>query len=469
MMSFHVNWDVLSKRALKIVHKKSMVKKKPGYKFMPLAFYITQHGDLHTNGMLSQGHRPWTLDKVQGVIIPDDPVTFIEFTEEISAIYEQEIGDEETHTASEMGAMQNAIAGSFWAESSGGVSGAIDNILEQPAYPLPSEDAPGFDQLMLAGSASSSGIGMPDTSGVDTAAVPTVKGKGKGKKGKGNDNGKVPESPAKAKGGGGGGNSGGSGGNSGGGNSGGGGGTPQKDTESSKKVKAGRPRRDFEEELKSEVALFISVDGQDPLWWGAQAKTKYKDLESKKKACSARLLLVHDPEESSSLNVVHKGLTIMLAMIDVVRSHGRGSDEFKRIFDLQESRLRLPPLVPDMQMPSHLKKERWQMETSDLQDASVWMRRTSSISLRESGVDDVAAEQSRLWSERLATLIRGSERHPDMQVIYNLDNENDLEETLSLLCKKNNIYIYIYIYYIYIYIYTLGDSRVFRFIARSLP
>ena len=132
-------------------------------------------------------------------------------------------------------------------------------------------------------------------------------------------------------------------------------------------------------------------------FWGADAKTKYNDLDQKRKDIGARLRLVHDTSEPDCLNIVHKALTIMMATIDVVQRHGRGSAEFKRIFDLQESGFRPPPAIPNLQLPSHLKSERWQMETSDTNDPKVWLRRTSSSALNNSGVENVEKEQSRLW------------------------------------------------------------------------
>ena len=91
-MDFRVNWEGIEKKALRVVQRKSMIKTKTGYRFMPNGFYEGQYGDLQTNGQLSKGHRPWVLDGEHGVIIPDDPVTYIAFEEELSVMYEQEVG-----------------------------------------------------------------------------------------------------------------------------------------------------------------------------------------------------------------------------------------------------------------------------------------------------------------------------------------------------------------------------------------
>ena len=74
-----VNWQVNEKRAVVLQHKQAMINKKPGFQFLPTEFYIKKYGDLATNSKRAEGHRPWSIDGQQGVLIPDDPVVYIEF------------------------------------------------------------------------------------------------------------------------------------------------------------------------------------------------------------------------------------------------------------------------------------------------------------------------------------------------------------------------------------------------------
>ena len=41
-----------------------MIKEEPGFEFWEMDDYVSEFGDLATNGMLSNGHRSWEMDDV---------------------------------------------------------------------------------------------------------------------------------------------------------------------------------------------------------------------------------------------------------------------------------------------------------------------------------------------------------------------------------------------------------------------
>ena len=70
------------------------------------------------------------------------------------------------------------------------------------------------------------------------------------------------------------------------------------------------------------------------------------------------------------------------------------------------------------------------MDTADIGNVGIWLRRTSSSSLKSSGVADIQGEQMRLWSERMADLVRGNTLHRQrMHEHFNTDIEYDVEES----------------------------------------
>ena len=55
-----------------------------------MPYYNTLNGDLNTNGKLLEGHRFWTLDGVKGVLVRDEGVTQISFSEELASTHTSE-------------------------------------------------------------------------------------------------------------------------------------------------------------------------------------------------------------------------------------------------------------------------------------------------------------------------------------------------------------------------------------------
>lgn len=81
----HFDWVETENRALHVTHKKETVIKRPGYSHVEWNYYTSINGSLYENGKMNEGHREYYQDGVRGVLIPDAPVTRIEFNEAMSA------------------------------------------------------------------------------------------------------------------------------------------------------------------------------------------------------------------------------------------------------------------------------------------------------------------------------------------------------------------------------------------------
>ena len=85
-------------------------------------------------------------------------------------------------------------------------------------------------------------------------------------------------------------------------------------------------------------------------------------------------------------------------------------------------------------MPQHVLQARHAAEISSTENISRWLARTSSTSLKQNGVADVAAEQSRHWCEKLAQVFRNeieSVRKVQLRELFHVDGTTDLEARLS--------------------------------------
>ena len=107
-----------------------------------------------------------------------------------------------------------------------------------------------------------------------------------------------------------------------------------------------------------------------------------------------RLNTTQEMDESNLLKKLIKQLQVVQAMVNVVATHGVGTDEFRRVFDVQEAQCRLPPEVV-VEHPAHIKWARHSMNIGDTADIQQWIERTSSSSLRRNGVARVEEQRAR--------------------------------------------------------------------------
>ena len=184
--------------------------------------------------------------------------------------------------------------------------------------------------------------------------------------------------------------------------------SPQRHLIDSKKK--GKPKIDWAGIVEKEVASFSASHVTDALWWGGECKTKIKDVEKKLDQLANRVRNSHDVDEVSELRKFIKMFGIMGILASTAHQHGVESAEFKTSYDFQLKPMRLEPKV-ELEMPSFLSLRRLTQDIGETSDASQWLTKVSSPSLRAQGLagESLANEQVRLWSEKLADILRKSE------------------------------------------------------------
>ena len=93
--NFHIQWDKAIVYSLRMIRSKRAVKRKPGYQHFELEYYKSIHGNWsHNNkGLPPHNHRRHVLEGVDGVLIPDAPITNIEVEEVQDAQQSGEVDD----------------------------------------------------------------------------------------------------------------------------------------------------------------------------------------------------------------------------------------------------------------------------------------------------------------------------------------------------------------------------------------
>jgi len=85
----HIDWVTAEKTALALVRTMQMNIRKPGWEHQEWNFYMANHDNrIETES----GHREFTWQGTRGVLIPDKPITKIEFNEQIAAVMSQDLG-----------------------------------------------------------------------------------------------------------------------------------------------------------------------------------------------------------------------------------------------------------------------------------------------------------------------------------------------------------------------------------------
>ena len=112
-----LDWEEVSVVTLKTVKMMETVVKRPGWQHLPWDYYTSQHGDFYANlAGQEAGHREFTFEGKRGVLIPDAPVTRIEFNERIQGILEEEVRKSDGTdllSTDEMEANLKGLAGTF--------------------------------------------------------------------------------------------------------------------------------------------------------------------------------------------------------------------------------------------------------------------------------------------------------------------------------------------------------------------
>ena len=100
--------------------------------------------------------------------------------------------------------------------------------------------------------------------------------------------------------------------------------------------------------------MFRETPEDSKLWWGSEAPTKLRDLGRLAKKVSNRIRNSGDTNKVRDLRELMKKLNIIIAMVQVVHDHGSQSQEFCKVYDLQESLLELME-GGDLEFPPHMK------------------------------------------------------------------------------------------------------------------
>ena len=87
--------------------------------------------------------------------------------------------------------------------------------------------------------------------------------------------------------------------------------------------------------------MFGETPEDSKLWWICEAPTKLRDLGRLAKKVSNRIRNSGDTNEVRDLRELLKKLNIIIAMVQVVHDHGSQSQEFCKVYDLEESLLEL--------------------------------------------------------------------------------------------------------------------------------
>ena len=86
---------------------------------------------------------------------------------------------------------------------------------------------------------------------------------------------------------------------------------------SDKNKKRGRGKRDWAAEISLEVQQFKDSLPTNQLYWGAEAKTKAKDLQAKTKDMQIRIRNSNDLSEVQELKKLIKKVNFIIALIEV--------------------------------------------------------------------------------------------------------------------------------------------------------
>ena len=486
----HIDWTTCEEQALEISHSHETVVKRAGYSHIEWQYYETHHGNLYTNGRLQDGHVEYYQDGVRGVLIPDAPITRIEFNEKQQAKLTTRVATKDDSCGeAALAAQQRAAANSFFGFGAGTQSKCLDDLLDagfgdgavaapsdppRPALPPPPQASPSAASTSHPTSlyGQSAGLlgqqalahGLPSSSqaarrsllpappvqhlaggGVNrdvaspgklVTAQPLAAGCGLDAAGGGGAAGRARGAVARGRGGGAG--SGGAGGGTGGG---GAGQTPEKrprgadplDGKPSQKGARGRPKKDWATAVDVVNCKFAEAKSDDALWWGSESKTQLKSLKNDVADIQKKIKTAADLDESQTLTQARKRLDAIAQVVEAIHDHGLDSEEFATIFDLQVTQLNLEP-KQDVSWPPHVSWARHKLDITSVEDDDRWFSRASSSELRSHGIADVGSEQERLVSSRLAAMVK----LPDsdavltaLQGFFTTDRDVDFEEPVE--------------------------------------
>lgn len=432
-----IDYEALEDEVLEIVNREETVVKKPGYMMMPKAFYISRYGDLASNGMRAEGHYEQVQpDGSEVVVVPEDPITRVEFQSRKGVERRQRAGStSEAGSAEALRARQEAIAeglsenvgfrgaflkGNIVAHAmGGGLEVGVADTCSSTTARAATRKAPNAMRAALGASPSA-----PPTPRSGCKVVAS-RSSGAGAGGRSHPAALVPPPVSAAA------------------DSGRGiaalvavGGVSSASTPaSSKKGARGRPKKDLKTDVDAHLQKFLTAPPTDPSWWGPEAKTQVKVLQNLSKDILARLKTSTDLNEIATLGASNKQLTSMTELVEEARVHGVSSNEFKQVYDLMLTRLQLEPIVT-LELPPHLKYARHKIDIQATDSHERWLQWVTTEELKKQGLKDkdIASEQEKLWSERIASVLKlrdSKEALAAFKILFDIERTYDLEEPLS--------------------------------------
>ncbi|MDA8583003.1 hypothetical protein N9L68_02195 [bacterium] len=149
-------WESMESRALDVIKLQSIKVQDPGWLHYELNYYISQFGSLEQNAHL--GHCALQWEGVDGVVVPEAPVTRITPEQEIKAEIRQRVGDSNSGmTSNDLDVKQQALIANAFGTAGGS---SLDQLLSKG--PAAAEQClPSFASLTLAGPQSTGGAATP--------------------------------------------------------------------------------------------------------------------------------------------------------------------------------------------------------------------------------------------------------------------------------------------------------------------
>ena len=203
------------------------------------------------------------------------------------------------------------------------------------------------------------------------------------------------------------------------------------------KCKPGRPKMDWPPLVQKEVESFAASTETSQLYWGSEADTKLRDLHKQMSDIKTRINNSQDVNEVDELKRLLKKMDFIAESIRTVQQFGLGSEEFKRVYDLLHSTLALSDVT--LPIPKFLQWAREKMDIGISETPARWMEKVSSTQLKANGVSDVLDEQVRLWCEKLASILRTTDKAvltTQFPQYFSVDCSYDLEEPVSFFAQS---------------------------------
>ena len=337
-------WEMIEEKSLTLVKTMEMNVAKPGWRHVDWEFYTKDAefgngNDLYSHQAgLDAGHREFIWEGKRGVLVPDKPITHIQFNDKIAGHITETLasGTGEELSKDEMESNLQGLSKTFFsagAKSFDGIAAASDTSCSNHFAALmnlgqaPASSAP---QVAQGGAPASSGSGAPSppaASGKAATATATPEkqtGDTKadsldGSSAKGKAKAKAKEKAAA-------------------GHS-----TQSADDGIQKKETRGRKPKDLHVQLQTLCQEFAEASPTSTVYWGAESKTGMKQFELLNKDAQARVKKAKVPEEVASYRKLLKHTNSIHTVLVAVQDHGLGTPGFSAAFDMVETSCALDP------------------------------------------------------------------------------------------------------------------------------